>query len=139
MFTGTGGGVKMVEREYITRNIKPSENTTLAQLSVIDMIRLLFSKMSNNDVALLDANEKVSSVYLKNTASLTEFLEKAIEPLKDGRHNSVTLALSSEYLPYLDSVINETNGLGQFYNIKVENKDLPLSVKYKIKVIITKK
>lgn len=129
----------MVEKEFITKAIKPDENTTLAKLSLTDMIRLLFSKISNNDVAELDANEKLSASYLKNVASLSKFIDKATERVINGTEKSVTVQLSSEYLPFIDEVIDPVNGKGRYFNFEVYKKDLPQSVKHKFIVKISKK
>lgn len=129
----------MVEKEFITKAIKPDENTTLAKLSLTDMIRLLFSKISNNDVAELDANEKLSASYLKNVASLSKFIDKATERIINGTEKSVTVQLSSEYLPFIDEVIDPINGKGRYFNFEVYKKDLPQSVKHKFIVKISKK
>lgn len=129
----------MVEKEFITKAIKPDENTTLAKLSLTDMIRLLFSKISNNDVAELDANEKLSASYLKNVASLSKFIDRATERIINGTEKSVTVQLSSEYLPFIDEVIDPINGKGRYFNFEVYKKDLPQSVKHKFIVKISKK
>ena len=129
----------MFEKEFVTKSIKPDDNTTLAKLSVADMIRLLFSKLSNNDVAELDANEKLSKDYLKHVASLSRFIDRATEKLVDGREESVTVRLSSEYLPYLDEVINPNTGKGRFFNFDVHKKDLPTGVKHTFIVKISKR
>lgn len=129
----------MVEKEFITKAIKPDENTTLAKLSLTDMIRLLFSKISNNDVAELDANEKLSASYLKNVASLNKFIDRATERIINGTEKSVTVQLSSEYLPFIDEVIDPINGKGRYFNFEVYKKDLPQSVKHKFIVKISKK
>lgn len=127
-------------KELVTHAIKPDENTTLAKLSVADMLRLLASKMSNNDVAELDASEKLSVDYLKKIASLSKFIDKATERLKhDEKLLSVTCKLSSEYLPYLDEVIDPVNGKGKFYDFKVYKKNLPKGVKHTFLVVISKK
>lgn len=129
----------MVEKEFINKAIKPDENTTLAKLSLTDMIRLLFSKISNNDVAELDANEKLSASYLKNVASLSKFIDRATERIINGAEKSVTVQLSSEYLPFIDEVIDPINGKGRYFNFEVYKKDLPQSVKHKFIVKISKK
>lgn len=126
-------------KEYVTRAIKPTESTTLAKLSVADMIRLLFSKISDNDQKELAANEQLSASYLKHVASLSGFIDKATERLKNGRDDSVTVKLSSEYLPYIDDVINTETGKGRYYNFDVRRKNLPEGVKHTFIVRISKK
>lgn len=129
----------MAEREYVTRALKPDENTTLAKLSLPDMIRLLFSKISNRDEAELDANTRLSVSYLKNIASLNKFIDKATERLTAGNEESVTILLSSEYLPYIDEVIDPIRGKGKYFDFDVRKKNLPQNVKHRFVVVIRKK
>lgn len=119
-----------MEGEVISRRIKPTENTTLAKLSFLDQFKLLISKFNNNDAAELDAAEKLSRTTLRMEASLQNLFTNATEGFDEGEHTSVTLQVSSKYLPYLDDVINERNGMGRFYDFEVTTRDLPLTVEY---------
>ncbi len=55
----------MFDKKLVTQTLKPDENTTLAKLSMIDMVRLLISKVSSNDAAELDANERLTTEQLR--------------------------------------------------------------------------
>lgn len=123
----------------VYRSIKVTDNTKTASLSLMDQIRLIFAKMSNDSSAELDVNERVSVERLKKLAGLTDFLQKAIKNMQRHGENSVTVQLSSEFLPYLDDVIGDKKGLGQFYDFNVEKRDLPISVKHFVIVRISKK
>jgi len=123
----------------IYRSIKVTDNTKTASLSLMDQVRLIFAKMSNDSSAELDVNERVSVERLKKLAGLTDFLQKAIKNMHRHGESSVTVQLSSEFLPYLDDVIGDKRGLGQFYDFNVESRDLPISVKHFVIVRISKK
>ena len=123
----------------VYRSIKVTDNTKTASLSLMDQIRLIFAKMSNDSSAELDVNERVSVERLKKLAGLTDFLQKAIKNMQRHGENSVTVQLYSEFLPYLDDVIGDKKGLGQFYDFNVEKRDLPISVKHFVIVRISKK
>lgn len=128
-----------MEGEIISTHIKATENTTLAKLSVFDQIKLLITKFSNDDVAELDAAEKLSAVQLRMQASLMKLFKKAAEGLESGEHTEVTLSVSSKYIPYMDEVINPIHGLGRYYDFEVFKQDLPLNVDYMIIVKIKRK
>ena len=125
--------------EMINTHIKPTESTTLAKLSVMDQIKLMLSKFSNNDADEIRSIEKASSEALKMKASLNKLISTATNSISDGTHTSATLQLSSKYLPYLYEVIDEKYGLGKYYTFKVFKKDLPASVNYKFTMKIERK
>lgn len=129
----------MIDGEYVGSRIKPTENTALVKLSVIDQFKLILSKIANNDVAELDANEKLSVNALRMKASLTNLFQTAISKIETGEKNSCMLEVSSEYIPFLDDVIDPEYGLGRFYNFTVYKKDLPITVKFKFLIKIERK
>ena len=128
-----------MQGEIVGRHIKATENTTVAKLSVIDQIKLLISKFNNNDAAELDAAEKLSNVSLKMRASLQRLFDTAAKEIESGKHTSVTLQVSSKYLPYLDDVIDKKKGMGRYYEFEVHKKDLPITVDYMFIVKIKRK
>ncbi len=125
--------------EVVSTHIKPTENTTLVKLSIPDQLKLLIRKFTNSDVAELEANEKLSRNELKMKASLTKLFTAAKDQMKERGKDSVTLSVSSDYLPYIDEIVDETYGMGRYYTFHVYKKDLPLTVKYKFVVIMERK
>ena len=128
-----------MEGEVVSTHIKATENTTLAKLGFIDQFKLLIHRFSNDDVAELDAAEKLSSVALRMRASLQKLFIEAAKGLESGEHQSVTLQVSSKYLPYMDDVIHPTKGLGRYYDFEVFKKDLPPNVDYMFVIKIKRK
>lgn len=128
-----------MEGEVVSTHIKATENTTLAKLGFIDQFKLLIHKFSNDDVAELDATEKLSSVALRMRASLQKLFIEAAKGLESGEHQSVTLQVSSKYLPYMDDVIHPIKGLGRYYDFEVFKKDLPPNVDYMFVIKIKRK
>lgn len=125
--------------EVVNTHIKATENTTLAKLSFLDQFKLLLSRFSNDEVAELDAAEKLSRQTLSMRAALINLFTNATKGLEEGEHNSVTLSVSSRFLPYLDNVIDSVHGMGQFYDFDVKTKDLPLNVDYMFVVKISRR
>lgn len=128
-----------MEGEVVSTHIKATESTTLAKLSFFDQFKLLLHRFNNNDAAELDAAEKLSRVTLKMRASLQNLFTKAVEGLDEGVHQSVTLEVSSKFLPYLNDVIDKDRGMGRYYSFDVISRDLPMSVEYKFIVRISRK
>lgn len=125
--------------EVVSSHIKATENTTLAKLTVFDQLKLLIRKFNNDDVAELNAAEKLSGIGLKMKASLTNLFKTAIEEMNKNNHNSVTLSVSSKYIPYIDDVIDKDHGLGRYYDFELQNTDLPINIDYMFIVTIRKK
>ena len=125
--------------EIVSTHIKVTEGTTLAKLSIWDQFKLLIRKFSNDDVAELDAAEKLSGASARMRASLMHLINTATKEIKEGRRHSVTIAVSSKYLPYIDEVIDPVHGEGQFYEFIPHYKDLPPNIEYKFPLEIRKK
>lgn len=129
----------MLGKEEVYRSIKMSDNIKLAALSIPDQIRLIFAKLSNDDVAELDSMERLSSDKLKKIAALTRLFETAISKFQEIGEDSVTLEVSSEFLPFIDEVINEKDGLGKFYKFDVYKRNISIAIPHKFIVVISKK
>lgn len=128
-----------MQGEVVSSRIKATETTTLAKLSFIDQFKMLIHRFNNNEVAELDAAEKVSRTALKMQSSLQNLFLRAVEGFEDGTHSSVTLQVSSKFLPYIDEVIDTEHGMGQFYNFEIIKRDLPMNVEFMFIVKISRK
>lgn len=128
-----------MDGEVISKRIKATESTTLAKLSFLDQFKLLIHRFNNSDAAELDAAEKMSRISLRMQASLQNLFSKATEGLDEGVHDSVTLQVSSKYLPYLDDVIDPRKGMGRYYNFEITKRDLPVTVDFMFIVKISRK
>lgn len=129
----------MYQGEIVGTRIKPTENTTLAKLSVLDQLKLLIGKFTNEDVAELDAAEKLSANSLKVRASLIKLFETACTNMTENGKSKVTLSVSSKFLTYIDDITNSVDGMGRYYSFEIIKRDLPITVDYKVIVIIRKK
>lgn len=124
-------------KELINVRIKPNKNTVLAELSVLDQIKLIFSHFINRDSEELDAAKTVSLVELKEKAEFMQIIDKAIEKLSE--HDSVTLLVSSKYQYYAKQMLNDKDGLGRYYDFRLTIPDTPMTIKHTFKVRVAKK
>lgn len=129
----------MLGGKEVYRSVKLTDNINPVSLSVVDQIRLMFAKLSNDDVAELDINEKITVNKMQKVAALDTFLDKAIKRMQAVGKDSVTISLSSEFLPYIDEVIDPIYGKGRFYEFEVIKRNIPINVKYTFIVKIRKK
>ena len=99
----------------------------------------MFAKLSNDDVAELDINEKLTINRIQKIAALDTFINKALRRMQDMGKNSVVISLSSEFLPYIDEVIDPIYGQGRFYEFEIIKRNIPINVKHSFIVKIKKK
>lgn len=124
-------------KQIINVRIKPTKNTVLAELSVLDQIKLIFSHFINKDSEELEAARTVSLNELKEKAEFMKIIDKSIEKL-DG-HDSITILVTSKYQVYAEELLNDKTGLGRYYEFKVDIPDIPLAIKHTFKIRIAKR
>lgn len=129
----------MLYGKEVYRSVEVTDNVQTSTLSITDQLRLIAASVSNDDVAELDRNEKLSTDRLKKIAAFRNFLDKAIQSMQDIGENSVTMQVSHEFKPYFNEVLLNPNSYSKYYNIWIEKKDLPMSVKHFIIVRLEKK
>lgn len=124
-------------KQIINIRVKPTKNTVLAELSVLDQIKLIFSHFINRDSEELEAARTVSLNELKEKAEFMKIIDKSIEKL-DG-HDSITILVTSKYQVYAEELLNDKTGLGRYYEFKVDIPDIPLAIKHTFKIRIAKR
>lgn len=129
----------MAEKKEVCRSIKLTENINTAALSITDQLRLLFSRATNNDEAELDARTKYNVENARRMSALNNLLTKAVDRMQELGESKVTIGVSSEFLPYIDDVVDAKRGLGRYYDIEVRKKDLPHTIRHKFTVVISKR
>ena len=113
--------------------IEVDENTPIQKLSVMDQLRVLIKKMTADDSAELMAEDAVTLNLLRLKADLTGLLDKALEPIRQGKRRAVSISLSNEFDPVLDEVINSPN-ISNYYYVDVTRPDIEYDIPYKIRL-----
>ena len=126
-----------MERQVINVRVKPTKNTVLAELTVLDQIKLIFSHFINRDSEELDAARTVSLAELKEKAEFMTIIDNAIKELDE--HKSVTILVTSKYQVYAQRMLDEKDGLGKYYDFQVTIPDIPLNIKHTFKIRIARK
>lgn len=129
----------MSGKKEICRSVKLTDNVNAAELGFIDQLRLLVAKVANKDEAELDAKLKLSMAELSKKAALEKLFDTALERMHELGEKRVTIGVSSEFLPYIDEVIDPVSGRGRFYDFEVYRKNLPITVRHKLTVVINTK
>lgn len=123
----------------VARSPKIDDNINLARLTASDTFRLVMAKLTKNEMEELENAEKLSAEKLRRVGSLNSLIETAVDEMNRRKEKSVTLNLSSVYLPYVDECVSEKTGWGRFYDINVQKRNIPQNVKHYFLCTIRKK
>lgn len=115
--------------------IEVTEETPIAKLSILEQIRLLIVKLSNENREQLKAQDAETQEILRLQANLLEFFEKSTAPLREGKETKVAVQVSSKFLPVLDTVL-QSNSIRTFYDVEVIKPDIEYDIDYFFKVIL---
>lgn len=113
--------------------IDVDENTPIQKLSVMDQIRVIIKKMSHDDAEELRAEDAVTQNLLHLKADLLGFLDKSLEPLRQGKKRAVSLSIPNLYDPVLDEVL-QSSKIANFYDVTITRPDIEYDIKYNIRV-----
>lgn len=73
----------MEDKDIIARHVKFTETTSMVRLSILDQLKLIISKFTNNEAKELDAMKKITSIDYQNIAELTSFFKESIRRMKE--------------------------------------------------------
>lgn len=120
--------------------IKVTDKTQTQKLPVMDQLKLLLGKVSNDENIKLEASEKISRANLEMQSALSNLVNNAVQLMKDKGFNSVTLSVSSKFKPYFEEVLSPDTGKGRFYDFHIEDKKVPVvGVDYFLNMRISEK
>lgn len=123
--------------EQVSVRVKPTKSTVLAELNIIDQIKLIFANFQNKDAEELAASKVVSLADMKDKAAFIQIIEKAVAKLEG--HKSITLEISSKYLFYAKDLLNDKTGYGRYYNFEMETPDLPIRIPHSFRLTVSRK
>lgn len=109
--------------------LEVTDDTPVQKLGVLDQFRLLVRKLSNSDAEQLKADSAETVYNLQLQANLQEFIHKAATKVRNGDEKSVTMQLSSKFLPVLDGVLNSPS-IKPFYTWTIEKPEVDLDIDY---------
>lgn len=120
--------------------IKVTDRTQTQKLPVMEQIKLLLGKVTNDETIKLEASEKISRANLEMQSALSNLINNVTQRMKELNHKSVTVAVSSRFKPYFKEVTSVTHGKGRFYNFDIIDKDIPvIGVDYFLTMVISEK
>lgn len=111
------------------------DSTPIQKLSFLEQLRVLIQRLTNEDKEQLKADDAETVYQLQLKADLLEFLQKATEKVRKGEHKSVTVSVSSKFLPVLDDVLT-SNSVATYYDCTVEKPDIEYDIEYNIRITL---
>lgn len=115
--------------------IAVDDNTPIQKLTFSEQLRVLVQRMTNESKEHLKADDAETVYQLQLKANLLEFLHKATEKVRQGEHHSVTVAVSSKFLPVLDDVLRSSS-ISTFYTYTVEKPEIEYDIEYFIEITL---
>ena len=109
--------------------LEVTDDTPIQKLSILEQFRLLVRRLSNSDAEQLKADSAETVYMLQLQANLREFLYKATAKIRNGEQRSVTMELSSKFLPVLDGVLNSA-AIKPYYTWKISKPEVDLDIDY---------
>lgn len=109
--------------------IAVDDNTPIQKLSISEQLRVLVQRLTNGDKEQLKAEDAETVYHLQLRADLLEFLHKATRRVREGECHSVTMSISSKFLPVLEEVLSSSS-IATYYTCVVESQDMEYDVEY---------
>lgn len=115
------------------------DNSELTKLPMQSLFRLIVNSFTKDESDELEMAERLSADKLARLGSLNRLVEEATNNMTKYKASSVTLNLSSKYLPYVEEVMSKDTGWGRFYDIEWFPRNIPDSVPHKFLCVIRKR
>lgn len=115
--------------------VEVDDSTPIQKLTFTEQLRVLVRRLTSEDKEQLKAEDAEVIYQLQLKADLLEFIHKATEKVRQGLHHSVTISISSRFLPVLDDVL-ESASIATYYTTKVARPDIEYDIEYFIHVTL---
>lgn len=115
--------------------IAVDDNTPIQKLTFSEQLRVLVQRMTSEGKEHLKADDAETVYQLQLKANLLEFIQKATEKVRRGEHKSVTISVSSKFLPVLDDVL-ESSSISTYYTYIVDKPEIEYDIEYFIQITL---
>lgn len=122
-----------MKKKKLFSYVEVDDNTPIQKLSVKDQLRVLLQRLTQSDSDELKSEDAVTIEQLTLKANLLDFISRATEPIRQGKHRKVTMSISSNFNPVLQEVL-ESSSIVSYYNIEVNRPDIMYDIPHMITV-----
>ena len=118
--------------------LKVSENSDLSNLSLPERLRAMFSSWFEStgraEARDMRNREEIARSELTLQSDLFLFLNKALQPIREGKAVAVNLKIAKQFEPVLDVVL-QSQTIEPYYTVSILHRPSPdFDVDYDIKV-----
>ena len=114
------------------------DKTPVQKLSIADQLRVILKKITEDPANELKTEDAVTQEYLTLKSNLSEFIQKAVEPIKRGRHRSVVVRVSNAFDPVMKEVLSSRK-ITDYFTVEVARPDIEYDIPFDILVRFTVK
>lgn len=114
------------------------DKTPVQKLSIGDQIRVILKKITEDPANELKSEGAVTQEYLTLQANLSEFIQRATEPIRKGKRREVVVKISNMFDPVLNEVLS-AKYITDYYNVKVARPKIEYDIPFDIMVKLTVK
>lgn len=114
----------MKDRERVYTFVELDGNISIQKLGILDQIRVVLKRLTDDDAKELQQNTILTSEYLKLKANLIDFINAATDPIRKGSNRKVRMRVNSKFKPVLEDVL-AMEKYTEYYHIEVIHPRLP--------------
>lgn len=118
--------------------IDVDDKTPVQKLSIADQLRVILKKLTEDPANELKTEDAVTQEYLTLKANLSDFIEKAVTPIKKGKRSSVVMEISNIFDPVLKEVLDSPR-IRKYYTVRVARPKIDYDIPFDILVELTVK
>lgn len=128
----------MARGKKLYRFVEVDDSTPIQKLKISDQIRVLLKHLTYDAANELKSEDAVTTEIMTLKANLSDFLHKATEPIRRGKHREVIVDVSSKFEPVFDEVINSPE-IADFFEVAVVRPKIEYDIPYNMLVKLTVK
>ena len=106
---------------------KIDDRTPIQKLSLPEQFRVLLRQLTHSEKNDLETEDAVTHEYLVMRANLFDFIDRATKSIREGKHTSVTMAISNRFEPVLNEVLDSPR-VKNFYNVTVKKPNIDYEI-----------
>lgn len=114
------------------------DKTPVQKLSIADQIRVILKKITEDPANELKTEDAVTQEYLTLKSNLSEFIQRAVEPIKRGKHSTVVVRVSNAFDPVLEEVLNSKK-ITDYFTVEIARPNIDYDIPFDILVRFTVK
>ena len=119
----------MSDGKVLYTYVDVDDSTPVQKLRISDQLRVLLKSITYDAANELKNEDIVTKERMTLRANLTDFLRKATESIRRGKHKEVIVNISTHFSPVFDEVIN-SHEIADFYDVSIVKPKIDYDIPY---------